>query len=108
MKPTHRPKKASSKDWHPADIVAALHKRGITLRQLAGMHDVSHTTINKALRGRCAPSEKRISDAIGIAAHKIWPSRYYPDGTRKGKAWKRPFKGTNSGAEVNVCGDKGV
>lgn len=102
MKTARSPKKASQKDWHPADIVAALHRRGLTLRKIAVTHGVTHTSINKALRQRCAPSEKRIADAIGVAAQQIWPSRYHPDGTRKGWAWKRPYKGTNSVAKVNV------
>lgn len=82
MKTVHIPKKASLGDWHPADVVAALHKRGITLRKLAERHDVSPKAVIKALRERSLPSERRIAEALGIAASDIWPSRYNPDGSR--------------------------
>ena len=77
-----RAKKASLQDWHPADVIAALHKRGITLRKIAAQHQVSGKAVIKALRERNLPSEKRIADAIGIPPQAIWPSRYNPDGSR--------------------------
>lgn len=82
MKTTRPPKKASPGDWHPADIVAALHKRGLTLRKVAERCEVSPPAVIKALRERNLPSERRIAEAIGIPAHHIWPSRYNPDGSR--------------------------
>ncbi len=82
MKATYQSKKASRHDWHPADIVAALHKRGFTLRKLAEKRGVAAPTIIKALRERNLPSERCIAEAIGIPASKIWPSRYNPDGSR--------------------------
>lgn len=84
MKTKHSPKKASQQDWHPADVVAALHKSGMTMRKLAAQHKVSQPAITKALRERNLPSEKRIADAIkgGITPQDIWPSRYNSDGTR--------------------------
>ena len=82
MKTKHHSKKASHQDWHPADIVAALHKRGTTLRKIAEQHQVSPPAVIRALRLRNHPSEKRIADAIGIPPQVIWPSRYNPDGSR--------------------------
>ena len=82
MKTNRTSKKASRHDWHPANVVAALHKRGITLRKLAEQHNVSGEAVVKALRERNLPSEKRIADAIGVPPQDIWPSRYNPDGTR--------------------------
>ena len=82
MEKTRPPKKASPGDWHPADIVAALHKRGTTLRKVAERHSVSHAAVIAALRERNLPSERRIAEAIGIPAQTIWPSRYNPDGSR--------------------------
>lgn len=82
MKTKLSPKKASHQDWHPADVIAALHKRGITLRKLAAQHNVSGEAVVKALRERNLPSEKRIADAIGIPPQVIWPSRYNLDGSR--------------------------
>lgn len=82
MKSRRAPKKASRQDWHPADIVAALHKRGLTLRKLAERHNISAPAVIQALRERNQPSERRIAEAIGIPAKDIWPSRYNPDGSR--------------------------
>lgn len=83
MATTHTPKKASrKKDWHPADVVAALHKRGITLRKIAELHKVDPKAITKALRERTLPGERRIAEAIGVRPQVIWPSRYNPDGSR--------------------------
>ena len=82
MSKSNTTKKTSRKDWHPADIVAALHKRGITLRKLAEQHGVTGRAVIYALRSRCLPSERRIADAIGVPAKQIWPSRYNPDGSR--------------------------
>lgn len=82
MRTKNHSKKASHQDWHPADIVAALHKRGITLRKIAEQHQVSSRAVIQALRERNLPSEKRIADAIGIPPQVIWPSRYNLDGSR--------------------------
>lgn len=82
MSTKHTPKKASRNDWHPADIVAALHKRGLTLRKLAEQHGVSPKAVIGALRERRVPAERRIADALGVHPMTIWPSRYNADGSR--------------------------
>lgn len=61
-------------DWHPADVVAALHKRGWSLRRLAAAH--GYATIHPALRVRWQQAERIIADAIGVHPRAIWPSRY--------------------------------
>lgn len=83
MKAHNLSKKASHQDWHPADIVAELHKRGITLRKLAAQHGVKGPSVVRALRERCLPSERRIAEALGVSPQTIWPTRYNADGTRK-------------------------
>lgn len=82
MRTAYPPKKTSRIDWHPADIVAALHKRGLTLRKLAEQHGVSPKAVIRALRERCVPSERRIAEAVGVHPMTIWPSRYNADGSR--------------------------
>lgn len=102
MNPTKPAKKANQKDWHPADIVAAVHKRGLTLRKIAKQAGVSQTTVVKAMRQRNAPGEVRIAKAIGVPPHIIWPSRYDPDGFRKHTGGRgRPSMVVNSAAVVN-------
>jgi len=82
---TNTPKKASRKDWHPADIKAALDKAGWTLRALAAHHGIrGSSTLSHTLAERSYPAnEKRIADAIGVTPQEIWPSRYFDDGTKK-------------------------
>jgi len=75
-------KKTSLQDWHPADIVAALHKRGTTLRKLAERHNVSAPSMVRALRERSGQAERHIAAVIGVNPQVIWPSRYEPDGSR--------------------------
>lgn len=75
-------KKASHQDWHPADIKAALEKKGWTLRALASHHGLTSSTSMSHTFLRSLPAnEKRIADAIGVPVQTIWPSRWYPDGT---------------------------
>lgn len=78
------PKKAGQSDWHPADVIAALRKRGITLSSLARAHGLAGSSSLSAALVRSLPKdEKRIADALGVHPKAIWPSRYNPDGTRK-------------------------
>ncbi len=78
-------KKLSKQDWHPADIKAALDKAGWTLRSLAAHHGIKgSSTLSHTLAERSYPAnERRIAEAIGVPVQEIWPSRYYPDGTKK-------------------------
>jgi Ner family transcriptional regulator len=64
------------KDWHRADIIAALRKRGWTLRQLSTRHGYAADTLRKALVKSYPKAQELIGDAIGVPARIIWPSRY--------------------------------
>lgn len=77
-------KKTSQTDWHPADIVAALHKRGITLKALAKAHGLTNPgSLSKAMRQSYPASEKRLADAAGVPVQEMFAARYHPDGTPK-------------------------
>jgi lambda repressor-like predicted transcriptional regulator len=94
-------KKASQLDWHPADILAALHKRGITLRALAAQHGfTSSSTLSAAMVRSYPANEKRIAEALDIHPKSIWPSRYNEDGTRKPQGL-RAMKSTQSHCQRN-------
>lgn len=72
----HAPKKAKE-DWHPADIKAALAKRGITLARIAfdaGLDDSS--SLSACLKRPMPANEKRIAAALGLNPSTIWPTRY--------------------------------
>jgi Ner family transcriptional regulator len=63
-------------DWHPADVQAALKKRGLSLAGLSAANGYHATAAGKALRRRWPALEVLIADALGIPPHEIWPSRY--------------------------------
>lgn len=82
-------KKSSPKDWHPAQVKAALHMRGITLKGLADAHGLtSSSTLSAALTRSYPANEKRIADALGVHPKEIWPSRYNDDGSRKPQGFR--------------------
>src|SRR5437868_1595790 len=67
-------------DWHPADIAAALKKRGHSLAALSVDQGYHPTAVGKALKAPWPAVERIIADAIGLPPHRIWPSRYGEDG----------------------------
>lgn len=71
-------KKAVVQDWHPADITAALKKRGLSCRQLSLHHGYGPSTLHSALHRPWPKAEQLIAEAIGTTPAKIWPSRYEP------------------------------
>lgn len=104
---TKAPKKTSldaeapAQDWHPADIVAALHKAGWTLESLGEHHGLkSGNTLSKAMRTSFPIAEQRIADALDIHPKIIWPSRYNTDGTRKPHGF-RAIESTRRSRRVN-------
>lgn len=70
----------AQKDWHKADIKAALEKRGWSFRSLASYLEVSHAALTSALVKPYPASERRIANVIGVHPRVIWPSRYDGDG----------------------------
>ena len=68
-------------DWHPADVQAALKKRGITMTGLAERHGYHFTAVSRATRQRWPEVQAIIAQALELEPQEIWPSRYHPDGT---------------------------
>jgi Ner family transcriptional regulator len=68
-------------DWHPADVLAALKKRGNSLAALSTAHGYHPTAAGKALKRRWPALEGLIAEAIGVPASQIWPSRYDASGS---------------------------
>ncbi|MDU4301668.1 MULTISPECIES: helix-turn-helix domain-containing protein [Eikenella] len=65
-----------SQDWHPADIMAALKKRGWTISALAREANVHRSTIWCALHKPYPKSERLIAAALDMNPEQIWPQRY--------------------------------
>jgi len=63
-------------DWPREYILAELHRRGISLRQLSFRHGYRRNTLLDALDRKYPKAEKIIARALGLAPSKIWPSRY--------------------------------
>jgi len=83
-------------DWHPADIKAALEKRGWTLGKLARTHGYDRKSPSLALKQPWPRMEKLIAEAIGVEPQQIWPSRYHRDGTPNRRAGRPPVKRVDS------------
>jgi Ner family transcriptional regulator len=74
----------ASTDWHPADITAALHKRGVSMHGLSLDAGYSPWTLRDALRRPYPKAEAIIAEAIGVPPQSIWPSRYDEQGRHRG------------------------
>jgi Ner family transcriptional regulator len=61
-------------DW-PA-IVADLHRRGMTLTELANRNDIAPYTIRKVKSVTHYKSQAAIAEFLGQKPEDLWPSRY--------------------------------
>lgn len=67
----------TQQNWHPADIIAALRKRGTSLAVVSRKAGLSSSTLANALSRPWPKGELLIARAIGVDAADIWPGRYY-------------------------------
>ncbi|WP_115827593.1 helix-turn-helix domain-containing protein [Xenorhabdus cabanillasii] len=65
------------KDWHQADIIAALRKRGTTLAAVSREAGLSSSTLANTLSRPWPKGEWIIANYLGIHPSEIWPSRYF-------------------------------
>lgn len=63
-------------DWNRIDIVAALHKQGVSIRELSVRAGLKPDTLKNALSRAYPKAERIIAEALGVAPEHIWPSRY--------------------------------
>lgn len=68
--------KGSAVNWHRADIVAALHKRGLSLSALSRQHGLASRTLSNAFERHYPRAENIIADALDTTPEAIWPERY--------------------------------
>ncbi|BET95617.1 helix-turn-helix domain-containing protein [Xenorhabdus taiwanensis] len=64
------------KDWHSADIIAELKKRGTTLSEVSRAAGLASSTLANALQRHWPKGERLIAAALGRTPEEIWPSRY--------------------------------
>lgn len=63
-------------DWHRADVISALKKRGTNMSKLSRDNGLSSQTLYNALMRPWPKGEAIIANAIGVKKEVIWPSRY--------------------------------
>ena len=73
----------SAISWHPADIRAAVAKRGSSLSRIAQEAGLHANTGQLVLREPCYPAEQAIAAFLGVPAQEIWPNRYDSEGLTK-------------------------
>lgn len=74
---------ARREDWHPADIIAALRKRGTSLAALSRQSGLSSSTLANALSRPWPKGEWLIATALKVHPSEIWPSRYFDPVTQR-------------------------
>ena len=67
------------KNWHPADIIAALKKHGTSLAALSRKAGLSSSTLANALSRPWPKGEFLIALALNISPDVIWPERYFDE-----------------------------
>lgn len=86
---TSTAKKTNREDWHPADIKAALHKKGITLAGIAKAYGLTDSTSLSSTFLRSYPvNERRIAAALGVHPKELWPSRYFDNGEPRPRGFR--------------------
>ena len=86
---TNALKKPVDQDWSRAQIIAALHDKGITLAALARAHGLCDSTSMSIALSRSFPKgEQRIADALDCHPMVLWPTRYNTDGSRKEQGFR--------------------
>jgi putative transcriptional regulator len=63
---------------HPADIAAALKRRGLSQSDVARELQISRPSVGDIIhgRGRSARVERVIADKLGLPLYVIWPQHY--------------------------------
>lgn len=64
------------KNWHRIDIVAALHKTGVTRRELSVQAGLKPDSQKNALVRPYPRGERIIASALSLTPEDIWPERY--------------------------------
>ncbi len=92
-----RSKKPALKDWHPADVKAALEKTGWTLRRLSLAHGYAAKSLAAVLYRRWLAAEQIVAETISTAPEAIWPSRYAEPRRNNGTLATPRSGGTDAG-----------
>ena len=84
-------------DWHPADIIAGLRKKGTSMAAESRKHGLSSSTLANVLSRPWPKGEMIIASVLETDPWVIWPSRYHDPITHafvdrtqsiRGRKWK--------------------
>ena len=93
--------------WHPADIKAALQKAGWNFSKISrAMGHKNPRTASSVLARPYPVVEKMVAEIIGVHPAHLWPYRYSPDGSPKGRGVMRTypkFKQVGNGNSKDVA-----
>jgi len=64
-------------DWHPADIIAGLHKKGTSMAAESRKNGLSSSTLANVLSRHWPKGEVIIAKVLETEPWIIWPSRYH-------------------------------
>ncbi|MCW2475809.1 MULTISPECIES: helix-turn-helix transcriptional regulator [unclassified Symbiopectobacterium] len=73
----------AQQDWHPADIIAGLKKKGTTLAAVSRQAGLASSTLGNTLLRHWPKGERLIAEALHTRPEAIWPSRYLNRQRRK-------------------------
>ena len=65
-----------TKDWHPADIKAAMDKKGYSFARIAREYGYVRNSPNMVLRKAWPIMERIVAKIVGVKPAVIWPGRY--------------------------------
>ena len=71
---------ASSKGWHPADIVAAVRKSGSTMMEIAIAAGFHPSALSHCMRFPVPEANRAIADHLDKSLHDLWPDWFDQDG----------------------------
>lgn len=71
-----------NEDWHPADIIAGIRKKGTSLAALSRKSGLASSTLANTLTRHWPKGERLIAEELGVQPEQIWPSRYAESGRR--------------------------
>lgn len=93
-------------DWHPADIIAGLRKKGTSMAAESRRNGLSSSTLANALTRPWPKGELIIAKALGTEPWVIWPSRYHDPRTHEFIDRTRLMRARNKdkqNVEVSAC-----
>lgn len=78
-----------NQNWHSADIIAALRKRGTSMAALSREAGLASSTLANALTRPWPKGEMIIAHALNTSPQTIWPERYID---KNGVSIERPTR----------------